>query len=88
MRINARLDEHSQQDLEYIREVTGQAVTDIVKQALAAYCDQLKRQKPHGEKMAAVLASDFVGCAEGPEHLSTDYKDFIHQGLKDKHDID
>lgn len=88
IRINARLDEQSRQDLDYIREVTGQAVTDIVKRALAAYSDQLRHRTKTGEKMHAILASDFVGCAEGPENLSTDYKDFLHQGLKEKHDTD
>lgn len=62
MKINARLDDQSEQDLLFIQDQTG-------------------------AKMKALLESDFIGCAEGPEDLSENYKDYLYNGLKEKHGI-
>ena len=88
MRINARLDERSEENLEFIKEVTGENVTRIIKDLLEERARQLRQKNKPGSKMKALLESDFVGCAEGPEDLSTNYKEYIYQGLKEKHGID
>lgn len=88
MRINARLDEQSEQDLLFIKEKTGETVTQIIKELLTTKAEYLRAKHKPGSKMQALLQSDFVGCAEGPEDLSVNYKEYFYQGLKEKHGID
>jgi len=87
MRINARLDEKSEQDLLFIKEQTGETVTQIIKELVAERADVLRKQRGSGNKMQVLLQSDFVGCAEGPEDLSEKYKDYLHKGWKEKHGV-
>ena len=88
MRINARLDQQSEQNLLFIKEKTGETVTQIIKELLTEKAQALKDKQKPGSKMQALLKSDFVGCAEGPEDLSTNYKEYFYQGIKEKHDLD
>jgi hypothetical protein len=88
MRINARLDEQSEQDLMFIKEKTGETVTQIIKELLTKKAEMLRDKHKPGSKMQTLLKSDFVGCAEGPEDLSTHYKDYFYQGIKEKHGLD
>jgi hypothetical protein len=79
MRINARLDEKTEQQLTYIRATTKQSLTDIIKHSLSLYYQQLRSET--GEGTRKLLQSDFIGCAEGPEDLSSHYKHYLrHAG--------
>ena len=40
------------------------------------------------EKLDALLSSDFVGCAEGPEDLAGRYKQYLTRDLENKHGAD
>lgn len=88
MRINARLDVQSEQDLLFIKEKTGETVTQIIKELLTEKAETLRDKHKPGSKMQALLKNDFVGCAEGPKDLSTNYKKYFYQGIKKKHGID
>ena len=88
MRINARLDEQSELDLLFIKEQTGETVSQIIKELLTEKAEKLRIKRKPGSKMQALLQSDFVGCAEGPEDLSTNYKEYFYQGIKEKHGLD
>jgi hypothetical protein len=88
MRINARLDERSEKNLQFIKEVTGENITRIIKDLLEERAKQLRQKNKPGSKFKALLESDFVVCAEGPEDLSANYKEYIYQGLKEKHGLD
>lgn len=88
MRINARLDEQSEQDLLFIKEKTGETVTQIIKELLTAKAETLRAKHQPGSKMQALLQSDFIGCAEGPEDLSVNYKKYFYQRIKEKHGLD
>lgn len=88
MRINARLDEQSEKDLQFIKEQTGETVSGIIKELLADKAEELRQKHQPGSKMKALLESDFVGCGEGPEDLSVNYKNYFYQGLKEKHGLD
>lgn len=87
MKINAELDGQSEKDLLFIQEQTGETVTRIIKELLAEKAESLRQKTRTGAKMKALLESDFVGCAEGPEDLSENYKDYLYNGLKEKHGI-
>ena len=83
MRINARLDKSTQEQLDYLRTTTRQSVTEIVRQGLSLYYQQIKSQSEGGTRR--LLESDFIGCCEGPEDLSSDYKRYLQQGTAEKH---
>ena len=78
MKTNARLDAQSEQDLLFIKEKTGETVTQIFKELLTAKAESLRAKHKPGSKMQALLQSDFVGCAEGPEDLSVNYKEYFY----------
>jgi predicted transcriptional regulator len=47
MRVNARLDEATQQQLDYLAQATGQSVSHVVRESVAHYYAQIRRaQEP------------------------------------------
>ena len=83
MRINARLDDDRAEKLRQLQTSTRLGTSEIVKRAI----DLLHRQRTEDSrrKMDDLLSSDFVGCAEGPEDLASDYKRYLTDSLEDKH---
>lgn len=88
MRVTARLDDEAQGYVEKIKHLKGlDTVTAVIKYALQDAANSLEPKQP-GSKMKALLNSEFIGSGDGPEDLSTNYKDYLYRGLKEKHDID
>ena len=85
MRINARLDDDYAKKLEYLKKQNQLSTTEIVKQAIDLLYLKSKA-RPH-EKIKALLESDFIGCSEGPEDLSTNYKQYLSESLAEKHGL-
>lgn len=83
MRINARLDEIHSQKLEFLKRATNAGVSEVVKDAIDAYYERVKGQKPSAAEI--FWKSGFVGIAEGPEDLSARYKEYLAEGLEAKH---
>lgn len=82
MRVNARLDLQQSQKLEQLKKSTDLSVSEIVKQAIdMIYAQQTAEPK---KKLAALLSSDFIGCGQGPEALSVNYKNDLAQSLSQK----
>lgn len=46
MRINARLDEATEQQLDYLTQITGQSVSHVVRESVAQYYLQVRRGRP------------------------------------------
>ena len=85
MRVNARLDENRARKLKQLQSLTHLGTSEIVKQAI----DLLHRQQTEKPRASikALLASDFVGCAEGPRDLSSRYKSYLANDLENKHGV-
>lgn len=80
-RVNARLDEATQRELEQLQRDTGGSVTDVIREAIHRYYLQAASQ-------AHTVADDFadlVGCIDGPADLSTHYKAELLASLARKH---
>ena len=75
---------HLNLELEQLRKPDDLSVSDTVKQAIDLMYDQ--RTTEPKKKLRALLASNFIGCAQGPEDLSINYKTYLAQDLKEKHD--
>ena len=83
MRINARLDADRVEKLKQLQSLTRLGVSEIVKRAIdLLYRQQAGRSR---DKLDALLSSDFVGCAEGPEDLASQYKQYLTRDLESKH---
>ena len=85
MRINARLDSERTNKLRQIQALTGLTASDVVKQAIDLLYQQESRYARH--RLNALLSSGFVGCAEGPEDLASQYKRYLTSDLEEKHGI-
>lgn len=85
MRINARLDSERTEKLKQLQLQTHLSASEVVKRAI----DLLHRQQAdqYQERLDALLSSDFIGCAEGPTDLSTNYKQRLAESLETKHGV-
>jgi hypothetical protein len=80
-RLNARLTPDLAERLERARALSKKSTTEIVHEALSAYCDAALDAVPVGAILAEV---GLVGCAEGPADSSTRTKEAFADGLRGK----
>jgi hypothetical protein len=78
-RINARIDEALASKLAELQRRTGKSATEILQAALESYYADVAATSDPGKLLAG-----FVGCAEGPRALSTNYKAELLRSLKKK----
>ena len=81
-RINARLDDELARRVSLVRKRTRRSVSQIVQESLARYCDQELGEG--GEPLAILKSAGFIGCADGPADLSSDYKQALTRSLRRK----
>lgn len=72
MRINARLEEENMGKLEALKKLEQHTTTEFIKEAITVLYRQ-QMMHPKGS-IHALLESDFIGCADGPEDGSHTYK--------------
>ena len=78
MRINARLDDARAEKLQQLQSLMRLSASEIVKRAIdLLHRQQVRRSR---EKLDALLSSDFVGCAQGPDDLAGRYKQYLTRG--------
>lgn len=83
MRISARLDDHRAEKLRQLRISTQSSISETVRRAIdLLHRQQVKRSR---KKVDGLLSSDFVGCAEGPEDLASNYNQYLTRSLDGKH---
>ena len=75
MRVNARLDAARTAKLRRLQSSLRIGASEVVERALDLLHGEQCQGK--GAKTKALLASDFVGCAEGPNDLSSRYKQHL-----------
>ena len=81
-RINARLDDELARRVDLVRKRKRRSVSQIVQESLARYCDQELGEG--GEPLAILKSAGFIGCADGPADLSSDYKQALTRSLRRK----
>lgn len=82
-RVNARLDKKSSQELKKIVKATEKPVSEVIRQAIHIFYNQLFEDRP--PSLALLEKSGFVGCGDGPSDLSANYKKYLMEGLEKKH---
>jgi len=84
IRINARLDESRSRKLEFLSRATDLSTSDILKQAIDVYYEQVRSRRPPS---AEVLSdSGFIGCGEASPDLPDNYKVSVRGLVAAKHD--
>jgi len=83
-RINARLDKDLARKVGLVQKRTGRSLSLIVQESLTRYCDAELGEG--GEPLSVLKSAGFIGCADGPEGLSTGYKKELTRSLSRKHD--
>ena len=73
MRINARLDEAHSKKLAYLQKFFHAGVSDVIKQALAAYYERVRGVPSNAS--AVLHDAGFVGCGQASPDLSETYKE-------------
>ena len=81
-RINARLDKELAQKVSLVRKRTSRSLSQVVKESLTRYCDEELRES--GQALSILRSAGFVGCADGPEDLSSGYKKALARSLGHK----
>jgi len=82
MRINARLDEATEQQLEYLTQTTGQSVSHLVRESVAQYYVQVKGQRQPSRLLALALSGQW---RSGHSDTSTNIPSVVLEALKVKY---
>ena len=84
MRVNARLDEESQQQIEYLTATTGMAVSHVLRESVALYYRQVRTQRSGMKNLSALIGRGESGRAD----IASDVKAHLSAGYADKHPRD
>jgi predicted transcriptional regulator len=81
MRVNARLDDETQRQLQYLIEATGSGVSDVLKASLAHYYQKVRAdQRPRLRHLSASIGK--VGS--GRSDISARAKELLADAIGDK----
>ena len=83
MRINARLDDESQAQIDYLTQTTGQSVSHVVREALARYHRDVRASQGGLRHFAKLIGQGDSGRTD----LATDYKQLILESIVVKHGL-
>jgi hypothetical protein len=81
MRVNARLDEATSQELRQLLKESGMSVTEVIRESI----HRLYLRESVESRTPAESFADLIGCIEGPTDLSTQYKVVLRDSLLAKH---
>ena len=82
-RINARFDEQTAHNLDYIKMAISGTNTDILKAAINFYADYLRDDVKRRKQ--ALLDSGFIASFEATENLSVNYKQSAQASIDAKY---
>ena len=81
MRVNARVDEATQMQLNYLTEATGQTVSDVVREALAVYHAKVREQQPRPKSKYLALAGT---GRSGHTDTASNVKKYVAEAIEAK----
>jgi len=86
-RINARLDEQTARDLQFLRKALGkESITEVLKYSLQHTAQDLRDRERAKHQRQLWHESGLIGCIEdGPEDLSVNYKQYLTEYLEQKY---
>jgi len=81
MRINARLDEASQQQLEYLAQTTGQSVSHVVRESVARYYAEVRARQQGPRRLLAMIGQGDSGRSD----VASKVKQLVGEAIAAKH---
>lgn len=89
MRVNARLDEATQQQLDYLTQATGESVSHVVRESVARYYVQVKQAQRKPSKFLAMagMGDSSKGRDGGGGDVSSNLKAHYLAALERKHGL-
>ena len=81
MRINARLDDNAQQQINYLTQATGQSVSQVVREAVARYYQQTRSQQGGPRRLLAMIGQGDSGLSD----VASNVKREVYDALVEKH---
>ena len=82
MRINARLDEATEKQLEYLTQTTGHSISHVVRESVAQYYVQIKGQRQPSRLVSQALSGQW---RSGGTDTSTDTRTAVLAALEAKY---
>ena len=83
MRINARLDDEAQTQINYLTQATGQSVSHVVREAVARYHREVRASQGGLRHFAQLIGQGDSGRSD----LATNYKPLMAESLAIKHGL-
>lgn len=83
MRVNARLDDESQQQIDYLVSHTGQSVSHVLRESVARYYAEVRARKQGLRRFATVIGTGDSGRSD----VATHYKEHLLEILEAKHGL-
>jgi len=83
VRVNARLDEESQQQIDYLTATTGMGVSQVLRESVALYYRQERARVAGARHLLALVGKGRSGRAD----IASDVKRHIAEGLAAKHGV-
>ena len=89
MRLNARLDDEANSNVEYLTQATGQSVSQVVREALARYRREVQPQRSTLRHFAQAIgnsgSSGSGGSGDsGRSDLASNYKQIVGEIIETK----
>lgn len=83
MRVNARLDDESQQQLEYLTAATGMGVSQVLRESVALYYRQARASAAGAEHLLAMVGKGQSGRSD----IASDVKRHVAEALGAKYGL-
>ena len=83
MRINARLDDEAQQQINYLTQATGASVSQVVREAVARYYSPTRAQQGGPRRLLAMIGQGDSGRSDVASNVKREFYD----ALVDKHGL-
>ena len=77
MRVNARLDEQTSQQIDYLTRATGQSVSHVVREAIAAYHVQVRARQAIPGRFLALAGKGDSGRGDIASNVKAAYFDAL-----------
>ena len=86
MRLNARLDDEANSNVEYLTQATGQSVSQMVREALARYRREVQPQRSTLRHFAQAIGNsgNSGSGGSGRSDLASNYKQIVGEIIEAK----
>jgi Arc/MetJ-type ribon-helix-helix transcriptional regulator len=80
MRVNARLDEQTEVQMQYLTQATGQSVSHVVREAIALYHVQVRQRQAKPSRLLAMVGKGDSGRSD----IGSNVKHYVAEAIDAK----